>query len=71
MLRRKPSKIELKPEDRYELDEARSLRSPSPSPSTHLPPPSNPNPNPNPVRNLPTAPLSPTAKARRIGLNAP
>ncbi|OAY78535.1 hypothetical protein ACMD2_04472 [Ananas comosus] len=64
MLPRKPSKIEVKAEDREELEEALRLRASSSS-KPHPNP--NPNPNPNPLHKL-LEPLDPTSKSHRIGL---
>lgn len=62
MLRRKPSRVEVKAEDKEELEEALSRRSSN----------RHPNPNPNPLlKYLDPSPLDPAAKAERIGLNQP
>lgn len=64
MLRRKPSRIEVKAEDKAEIEEAVRQRSSNPRP--------NPNPNPNPLHKyLDPSPLDAAAKAQRIGLNQP
>ncbi|PKA56581.1 hypothetical protein AXF42_Ash015354 [Apostasia shenzhenica] len=71
MLRRKPSVIELKVDDKEEIEEALRLRSRSTlNPST-----SNPNPNPSSSSSSLLQhflePLDPAAKAHRIGLLPP
>ncbi|PKU85944.1 hypothetical protein MA16_Dca001775 [Dendrobium catenatum] len=68
MLRRKPSVIEVKSDDKEELEEVRRLR----SLSTKAP--SGPKPTPNPGSSSSSLhhfhdPLDPAAKAQRIGLH--
>ncbi|KAF3325879.1 Anaphase-promoting complex APC subunit CDC26 [Carex littledalei] len=81
MLRRKPTRIELRGEDREELEEAHRLRfatvtTPSSSASTPKPSDSNlstlsPNPNPNPLYKLLDPSLDPVTKSQRIGIHSP
>lgn len=64
MLRRKPSKIEVKAEDKEEIEETRRNRASTSSPR--------PDPNTNPLRKfLDPSPLDAAAKAQRIGLHQP
>ncbi|WOK95075.1 hypothetical protein Cni_G03782 [Canna indica] len=64
MLRRKPSRIEVKADDKEEMEEARRRRTSNPRPSP------NPNPNPNPLQKyLDPSTLDAAAKAQRIGLH--
>lgn len=83
MLRRKPTRIELRAEDREELEEVHRLRfatvtTPSSTASTSKPSDSNlstlspnPNPNPNPLYKLLDPSLDPVTKSQRIGIHSP
>lgn len=73
MLRRKPSKIEVKAEDREELEDVlrqRALKQPRGGQHSTNP---SPNPNPNPLHKYldPKPFLDPASKGQRIGLQQP
>ncbi|KAI0492338.1 hypothetical protein KFK09_026609 [Dendrobium nobile] len=67
MLRRKPSVIEVKSDDKEELEEARRLR--SLSTKAHSGPKPTPNPSSSSSLHHFHDPLDPAAKAQRIGLH--
>lgn len=66
MIRRKPTKIEVKSEDKDELEELVRLRSQNPNPNPN--PLQNPNPKPANLLLDRLEPLDPASKSHRIGL---